>query len=59
MDVSEEYKVILEKVQAMDSWCRDLLEVSGSQPCLERNARRIQASVEMLKLDFPEISDLE
>ncbi len=58
MDLTTEYREILEKLQALDALCRDLLAVSDCRPCLERNTRRILSSVEMLKLDFPDISDM-
>lgn len=58
MDLTAEYREILEKLQALDALCRDLLAVSDYRPCLERNTRRILSSVEMLKLDFPDTSDL-
>ena len=59
MDVTKEYKEITEKIRSMKALCRDLLDNAESYPCLERNSRRILSSLEMLGLDFPDVSDLE
>lgn len=57
MEIPKEYEDILKDIRSIRDTCRDLLDKVESYPCLERNTRRILSSLEMLGLDFPEISD--
>ena len=59
MDVTDEYEEISRNIRSIKALCRELLDKAEFYPCLEHNTKRILSSLEMLDLDFPEVSDMD
>ncbi len=59
MDVPKGYEAVVTTVRSMRGLCLNLLDTADANPCLESNLKRILSSLEMIRLNFPEVSDME